>query len=107
MGNYFKSGFDAVYYARVHCPVCKERIYANAQVCPKCKTDLMVPNLQVGKKWQKEGLRIVLVFSIIIGLLICFTDAPLMLGIISGLLVYALGYAIVQKIQSVKNYFHK
>ena len=35
----FEKGFKPVYYAKVHYPVCKEEMYANALMCPNCKTD--------------------------------------------------------------------
>ncbi|MCB0537151.1 MAG: hypothetical protein KDE33_06440 [Bacteroidetes bacterium] len=100
-------GFGSVYYAKVHCPVCKEEIFANALACPKCKTDFTQPPYNKRTNWQNTAMKIVLVISAVIGTSICFSDAPVILGIIVGLALYGGGYVIVQKIQSFKNYHHK
>ena len=103
----FEKGFKSVYYAKVHCPVCKEEMYANALRCPNCKTDFTKPPFNKRIEWQNTAMKIVLVFSLIIGIAICFSEAPVVLGIIVGLSLYGLGNVAVQKIQSFKNYHHK
>jgi hypothetical protein len=103
----FQEGFKSVYYAKVHCPVCKEEIFANALMCPNCKTDFTMPPYNKRLDWQKTALKIVLVISIIIGLAISFSEAPVLLGIIVGLALYGLSYVIIQKVQSFINYHNK
>lgn len=103
----FKKGFSSLYYAKVHCPVCKEEIYANALVCPNCKSDFTQPPFNSRTSWQRGVMKIVLVISAVIGTSICFSDAPVILGILIGLALYGGGYVIVQKIQSFKNYHNK
>ena len=102
----FKKGFDLVYHSKVHCPVCKEIIYANALMCPNCKTNFQKPPYNKTKEWQKIPLRITLFVSIFIGLAVCSSNAPVILGLIIGLIVYGIGYVLIHKIQSFKNY-HK
>jgi hypothetical protein len=109
-GNFnktFKKGFNSVYYVKVRCPVCKEEIYANALKCPYCKTDFKSHPYNKRIKWQNTAMKIVLVIAVAIGISICFLDVPIIIGIITGLVIYGLGYVIVQKIQSFRNYFHK
>jgi len=103
----FEKGFKSVYYAKVHCPVCKEEVFANALMCPNCKTDFAMPPYNKRLDWQKTALKIVLVISIIIGLAISFSEAPVLLGIIVGLALYGLSYVIIQKVQSFINYHNK
>jgi len=103
----FKMGFRSVYYAKVHCPVCKEEIFANALTCPNCKTDFSQPPYNKRTSWQNAAMKIVLVISAVIGTSICFSDASVVLGIIVGLALYGGSYIIVQKIQSFINYHHK
>src|SRR5215216_5747669 len=103
----FKKSFGSVYYAKVHCPVCKEKIFANALVCPSCSTDFRKPPYNKRLNWQSGAMKIVLVISALVGITIYSTDAPMILGIIIGLISYGFGYVIVQKIQSFKNYHHR
>jgi len=103
----FKKGFNAVYYAKVRCPVCKEEIFANALTCPYCKTDFKNAQFKKRTNWQKGAMKIVLIISAIIGTSICLSDAPVILGILVGFALYGAGYFVVQKIQSFKNYHHK
>lgn len=103
----FEKGFKSVYHAKVHCPVCKEEMYANALMCPNCKTDFTNPPYNRRLEWQKTAIKIVLVISIMIGIAICLSEAPAILGIFVGLALYGFGYVIIQKIQSFKNYHHK
>lgn len=103
----FKKGFSSVYYAKVRCPVCKEEIFANALACPNCKTDFTKEPYNKRTTWQSGAMKIVLIISALVGLSICLSDAPVILGIIVGLALYGGGYVIVQKIQSFKNYHHK
>ena len=107
MSNYFNKGFNLVYHSRVHCPVCKEEIYANALTCPKCKTDLTQSQYSNSKSWQSVAMKIIITISLIVGLLMCFGDAPIYLGLFAGLVLYGFGYVVVQKIQSFINYHHK
>ena len=107
MTNYFHKGFNSVYYPRVHCPVCKEEIYSNALICPNCRTDFTQSHNSRRTDWQSGAMKIVLLISCIVALSICFTKAPVILGLIAGLALYGFGYAVVQKIQSFKNYHHK
>lgn len=102
----FVKGFKSVYYAKVRCPVCKEEIFANALRCSYCRTDFTRPPYNTRLAWQKTALKIVLAISVIIGLTISFSEAPLLLGIIVCLVLYGLGYVLIQKIQSFINY-HK
>lgn len=103
----FEKGFKSVYHAKVRCPVCKEEIYANALMCPNCKTDFKRAPYTTRLAWQKTALKIVLAFSILIVLAISLSEAPVILGIIVGLVFYGLGYVIIQKIQSFINYHNK
>jgi hypothetical protein len=103
----FKKGFNAVYYAKVRCPVCKEEIYANALKCPYCKTDFKKHPHNKRIKWQNAAMKIVAVVAFTIGISICFLDVPIIIGVVVGLAVYGLGYMVVQKIQSFKNYHYK
>jgi len=103
----FEKGFKSVYHAKVRCPVCKEEIFANALMCPYCKTNFTIPPYKTRLAWQKSALRIVLAISIIIGLSISLSEAPILLGIFVGLVLYGLGYVIIQKIQSFINYHNK
>jgi len=107
MSNYFKRGFNSVYFPRVHCPVCKEEIYANALVCPKCKTDFTQPPYYRRTNWQKIPMRIILIFAVLIAISISLSGVPIILGVIIGFVLYGIGYLILIKIQSWKNYFHK
>lgn len=107
VNNGFKKGFESVYYAKVHCPVCKEEIFANALICPFCKTDFTQPPYSKDKNWQKTATKVLLGFSGIIGLSICLSGTPIVLGIIVGFVLYGGGYIVIQKIQSFKNYHHK
>ena len=103
-----KKGFDSVYHAKVRCPVCKEVIYANALVCPKCQTDFRKAPYNKIKSWQNIAMKIVLVLSLLIAISICFSGGiSIILGIIIGFFLYGLGYVIVQKIQNFKNYHQK
>lgn len=102
-----KTGFNSVYYAKVHCPICKEEIYANALTCPFCKTDFTKAPFNKQASWQDGAMKIILIIAAIIGILICISGAPILLGIITGLALYGLGYIVVQKIQSFRNYHHK
>ena len=104
MNSGFNKGFNSVYYAKVHCPVCKETIFANALVCPNCKTDFTKPPYNKIKDWQSSAMKIVLIISAIIGIMICLSGAPILLGIIIGFGLYGGGYVVVQKIQSFKNF---
>lgn len=103
----FEKSFNSVYHAKVRCPVCKEEIYANALMCPFCKTDFKSAPYTTRIAWQKTALKIVLAFSILIALAISFSEAPVLVGIFVGLLFYGLGYVIIQKIQSFINYHNK
>jgi ribosomal protein L37AE/L43A len=103
----FEKSFNSVYHAKVRCPVCKEEIYANALMCPNCKTDFKRDPYTTRLAWQKTALKIVLAFSILIALAISLSEAPVLLGIIVGLVFYGLGYIIIQKIQSFINYHNK
>jgi ribosomal protein L37AE/L43A len=103
----FEKSFNSVYHAKVRCPVCKEEIYANALMCPNCKTDFKRAPYTTRLAWQKKALKIVLAFSILIALAISLSEAPVLLGIIVGLVFYGLGYVIIQKIQSFINYHNK
>ena len=107
MNNSFKKGFSLVYHAKVHCPICKEEMYANALICPNCKTDFTKAPYNSRTNWQNGALRIILFISIIICLLICFSGVPIILGIILGFFLYGCGYILIQKIQNFKNYHHK
>ncbi|MBK8807213.1 MAG: hypothetical protein IPO21_11440 [Bacteroidales bacterium] len=107
VGKGFEKSFNSVYHAKVRCPVCKEEIYANALMCPNCKTDFKRAPYTTRLAWQKTALKIVLAFSILIALAISLSEAPVLLGIIVGLLFYGLGYVIIQKIQSFINYHNK
>lgn len=102
-----KNGLASVYFAKVRCPVCKERIFANALACPNCKTDFTKPPYDKRISWQTEAMKIILIISLIVGVSICLTDAPVFLGIFIGLALYGFGYIVVQKIQSFKNYHHR
>jgi hypothetical protein len=103
----FEKGFKSVYHAKVRCPVCKEEIFANALMCPFCKTDFKSAPYSTRIAWQKTALKIVLAFSILIALAISFSEAPVLVGIFVGLVFYGLGYVIIQKIQSFINYHNK
>lgn len=103
----FEKSFNSVYHAKVSCPVCKEEIFAKALMCPYCKTDFSISPYKTRLAWQKMALRIVLVISILIGLAISLSEAPVLLGFIVGLVLYGLGYVIIQKIQSFINYHKK
>ncbi|MEZ7953719.1 MAG: hypothetical protein QMB82_00950 [Bacteroidales bacterium] len=103
----FEKGFKSVYHAKVRCPICKEEIFANALMCPYCKTDFSSPPYKRRLAWQKTALIIVLAISILIGLAISLSEAPVLLGIIVGLMLYGFGYATIQKIQSFINYHKK
>ena len=106
-GKGFEKGFNSVYHAKVRCPVCKEEIFANALKCPYCKTDFKSAPYRARIAWQKTALKIVLALSILIALAISLSEAPVLLGIIVGLVLYGLGYVIIQKIQSFINYHKK
>ena len=103
----FEKGFKSVYHAKVRCPVCKEEIFANALMCPYCKTDFRSSPYKTRLAWQKTAFRIVLAVSILIGLVISLSEAPVLLGIFVGLVFYGLCYVIIQKIQSFINYHNK
>jgi len=103
----FNKGLNSVYYAKVHCPVCKEKIFANALLCPNCKADFTKHPYNGKTSWQIAAMKIVLVISAVIGTSICFSKAPVIVGIGVGFVLYGGGYVIVQKIQSVINYHHK
>lgn len=107
VGKGFEKSFNSVYHAKVRCPVCKEEIYANALMCPFCKTDFKSAPYTTRIKWQKTALKIVLAFSILIALAISFSEAPVLVGVFVGLVFYGLGYVIIQKIQSFINYHKK
>lgn len=107
VGKEFEKSFNSVYHTKVRCPVCKEEIYANALMCPFCKTDFKSAPYTTRIAWQKTTLKIVLAFSILIALAISLSEAPVLLGIIVGLVFYGLGYIIIQKIQSFINYHNK
>jgi hypothetical protein len=107
VGNGFKKGFDSVYYAKVSCPVCKEKIYANALMCPNCKTDFKKSPYNKMKTWQNTAMKIVLILALLISFSICLSGAPIIIGIIIGFALYGGGYVIVQKVQSFKNYHEK
>lgn len=107
VGKGFEKSFNSVYHAKVRCPVCKEEIYANALMCPFCKTDFKSAPYTTRNAWQKTALGVVLVISIITGLSISLSEAPVLLGIIVGLVLYGVGYVIIQKIQSFMNYHKK
>jgi len=103
----YKKSFQSLYYPKVHCPVCKEVIYAKALKCPNCKTDFTVLPYTNRISWQRYAMKVVLVISLLIGLAIAFSNAPLLLGVVIGLALYGLGYVIIQKIQSFINYNNK
>ncbi|HMK24646.1 MAG TPA: hypothetical protein VK483_01355 [Chitinophagaceae bacterium] len=103
----FKKGFKSVYYAKVRCPVCKEVIYANALKCPYCTTDLTKGIYKSRTKWQGGAMRILLMFSILIGVIICLSGAPVVVGILAILVLYGAGNIVIQKIQSFRNYHNK
>lgn len=107
MANYFNKGFNLVYYSKVHCPVCKEEIYANAVVCPNCKTDFTQSRYRNRNEWQKGAMKIVLIISFMIGLAIYLGEAPIVLCFLAGFATYGFGLIIVQKIQSFQNYHYK
>ena len=107
MANYFNKGFNLVYHAKVHCPVCKEEIYANALTCPNCKTNFSQAIYRNRTNWQSGAMKFVLIISFVVGLSICLSEAPIILGLIVGLALYGFGFVVVQKIQSFKNYHHK
>lgn len=102
----FKTGFNSVYYAKIHCPVCKEQIFANALICPNCQTDFTKNPYKTRTRWQTTGMKVVLVISIIVCVLICIS-APVVVGLLAGFGLYGAGYVLVQKIQSFRNYHHK
>ncbi|MEI8270506.1 MAG: hypothetical protein WCG45_03990 [bacterium] len=102
--NSFNKGFNSVYYAKVHCPVCKEKIFANSLKCPNCLTDFTKPPYNKHTSWQSGAMKIVLIISAFIGIAICFSGAPILLGIFVGLALYGGGYVAVQKIQSFRNF---
>lgn len=103
----FEKSFNSVYHAKVRCPVCKEEIFAKALMCPYCKTDFKSAPYTTRIAWQKTAIKIVLAFSILITLAISFSEAPVLVGILVGLVFYGLGYVIIQKIQSFINYHKK
>lgn len=105
--SYFRKGFDAVYNARVRCPICKEEIHASALLCPFCRTDLATHPHDVRKRWQTNARRIVLAISSLVSISICINGVPVLIGIVVGLFLYGFGYVIIQKIQSIKNRFYK
>ena len=107
VGKGFEKSFNSVYHAKVRCPICKEEMYANALMCPNCKTDFKRAPYTTRLAWQKTALKIVLAFSILIALAISFSEAPVLVGIFIGLVFYGLGYLIIQKIQSFINYHNK
>jgi hypothetical protein len=102
----FRKGFSSIYQVRIHCPVCKERIYANALKCPYCKTNFKTDPYRKRLRWQNSAMKIVLFISVIAGVSVCLSHTPIIIGILTGLIVYGLGYLIVQKIQSLRNFFH-
>lgn len=104
INNSFKKGFDLIYHSKVHCPVCKELIYNNALKCPHCKTDFKKTPYNHIKNWQKIPLRIIFIISLVIGLTISFSDAPAILGLIVGLLIYSIGHFLIHQIQNFKNF---
>ena len=107
MGKNFETGYNSGFFIKVRCPVCKEKIYANAMTCPFCKTDFR--NIPYAKmtRWQNSAMIILIILSCIVAFSIYMNDGPIILGIIFGFLFFGLGYIIIQKIQSVKNYFHR
>jgi ribosomal protein L37AE/L43A len=105
--NFYKKSLQSVYYAKVHCPVCKEEVFANALICPFCKTDFTQAPYSIVKNWQKTATKVLLVFSGIIIISICLSGTPIFLGILVGFVLYGGGYIVIQKIQSFKNYYHK
>ena len=103
----FGVGFKSVYYARVHCPVCKEKIFANALMCPNCKTYFTKTPYDKRIQWQDAAMKIIFAISAAIGISICLSDLQILLGILIGFVSYGLGYIVVQKIQSFKNFHYK
>ena len=103
----FKHGFNSIYYAKVHCPICKEEIYAKALKCPYCKTDFKSLPYNKRVMWQKRAMKIVLVIAVIFTIAICSFGIPIIIGIIVAFVIYGLGYIVVHKIQSFRNFFHK
>lgn len=107
VNNGFQKGFNAVYYAKVRCPLCKEKIHANTLTCPYCKTNFKEAPYNKRTKWQSIAMKIAFLISTVIGVLICLNNAPILLGIVVGLALFGCSYVLIQKIQSVLNYFHR
>jgi len=105
--NGLRKGYNSVYHYKVHCPVCKEHIYANALTCPYCKTDFTKAPYNKRNNWQNRALKITLLISIFIGIIVCLLGVPVLLGILIGLILYGAGYNLIQRIQSFKNFHHK
>jgi hypothetical protein len=105
MSNYIEKGFNSVYKTRVHCPICKEVIHANALICPHCLTDFSNPIQKKRTNWQVGAMRFITIISVFFGILISL-NGQIVIGIFVGFFIYGLGHLIVQKIQSLKNYYH-
>lgn len=107
VNNGFIKGFESIYYAKVHCPLCKEEIFANALICPFCKTNFTQPPYNKDKNWQKLTTKVLLLCCGVIGLSLYLIGTPIVLAIIVGFVLYGGGFNLIQKIQSIKNYHRK
>lgn len=103
----FIKWFNAFYYVRVHCPLCKEKILAKASKCPYCKTNFRLGSYRKRLEWQYKAKIALFTLSLCVGFVIGLTGAGFLSTpfIIIGL--YSIGFVVIQKIQSFKNFHYK
>ena len=105
-GKQFKKIFNAVYYAKSRCHICKEEILANALVCPHCKTDFRTAPHLKRTAWQKKAMQIILIVALLTGIITIISGVPFVISITVAVIIYGGGYMLIQKIQKIKNYHH-
>lgn len=99
--------FNAVYYVKVHCPLCKEKILAKAVKCPHCKTNFNVGSYQKRLVWQENVKKGLGLLSFGAGLVIGLSGVGLIAAPFVAVLIYGVGYFLIHKVQSIKNFHYK
>jgi len=92
-------------FLKTHCPRCKEIIYSNARICPKCNFDFHNWWYNRNFSWQKKIKKYWLYFNLIFFIVLSL-NSNLLIAFIVFVFLYLGGLFLLVKSIKMFNFFN-